>query len=46
MASVQAQPKLTFQRRRLSVQFFVEQLANDIGIEMMQIPAGTFLEDF
>ena len=43
MASVQAQPKLTFQRRRLSVQFFVEQLANDIGIEMMQIPAGTFL---
>ena len=43
MASVQAQPKLTFQRRRLSVQFFVEQLANDIGIEMMQIPAGRFL---
>ncbi|MBD2073048.1 formylglycine-generating enzyme family protein [Phormidium sp. FACHB-592] len=44
MAAAQNQkPKLTFQRRRVTVPFFVEQLTDNIGIEMMQIPAGTFL---
>ncbi len=37
------QPKFTLQRRRQAVQFFVEPLTQDFGIEMMQIPAGTFL---
>jgi formylglycine-generating enzyme required for sulfatase activity len=44
MAIAQDQnPKLTLQRRRLSVQFFVERLTDAVAIEMMQIPAGTFL---
>jgi formylglycine-generating enzyme required for sulfatase activity len=44
MASTQAQPpKLIFQRRRQTVPFFLEALSQDIGIEMMQIPAGTFM---
>ena len=43
MAIAQNQnPKLTFQRRRVSVPFFVEPLTDDIGIEMTQILAGTF----
>jgi formylglycine-generating enzyme required for sulfatase activity len=37
------QPKLTLQRRQQAVQFFLEQLADDTGMEMMLIPAGTFL---
>ncbi|PSB33914.1 formylglycine-generating enzyme family protein [Stenomitos frigidus] len=44
MAIAQDQnPKLTLQRRRLSVQFFMERLNDAVAIEMMQIPAGTFL---
>ncbi|MEP0921229.1 formylglycine-generating enzyme family protein [Leptolyngbya sp. ST-U4] len=44
MATIQnQQPNLRLQRRRQSVQFFVEPLIEDIGIEMMLIPAGTFL---
>ncbi|HEY9627357.1 MAG TPA: formylglycine-generating enzyme family protein [Coleofasciculaceae cyanobacterium] len=37
------QPKLTLQRRRQTVQFFVEPLNEEVGIDMMLIPAGTFL---
>ncbi len=37
------QPNFTLQRRRQAVQFFVEPLIQDVGIEMVQIPAGTFL---
>ncbi|WNZ47377.1 formylglycine-generating enzyme family protein [Leptolyngbya boryana CZ1] len=37
------QPKLTFQRRRQTVQFFVESLNENLGIQMMLIPGGTFL---
>jgi formylglycine-generating enzyme required for sulfatase activity len=37
------QPNLKLQRRRQSVQFFLERLTDDIGIEMMLILAGTFL---
>ncbi|MBD2066239.1 formylglycine-generating enzyme family protein [Leptolyngbya sp. FACHB-671] len=37
------QPKLTLQRQKQTVQFFLERLTDDISIEMMQIPAGAFL---
>ena len=44
MATIQDQsPKLTLQRRRQAVQFFVELLNDSLGIEMVLIPAGTFL---
>jgi len=44
MAIAQDQsPKLTLQRRQQTVQFFVERLSDAVGLEMMQIPAGTFL---
>ena len=44
MAAIQdQQPKLTLQRRRQAVQFFVEPLNEEVGMEMMLIPAGTFL---
>jgi formylglycine-generating enzyme required for sulfatase activity len=36
-------PNFTYQRRRQDVQFFIEPLADDLGIEMMLIPAGTFM---
>jgi len=37
------QPKLTLVRQKRQVPFFRERLNEDIGIEMMQIPLGTFL---
>ena len=44
MATTQdPQPKLTFQRRRQAVQFFVEPLNQAVGMEMILIPAGSFL---
>jgi len=44
MATTQDQkPKLSFQRRQQTVQFFVERLSDAVAIEMMQIPAGSFL---
>ena len=44
MATIQDQsPKLTLHRRRQAVQFFVEPLNDSLGIEMVLIPAGTFL---
>ncbi|MBD1848291.1 formylglycine-generating enzyme family protein [Cyanobacteria bacterium FACHB-63] len=36
-------PKLTFRRRRQTVQFFVESLNENVGIKMILIPGGTFL---
>ena len=44
MVSAQDQkPKLTLHRRRLSVQFFAERLSDAVEIEMIAIPAGTFM---
>jgi len=44
MVSAQDQkPKLTLHRRRLVVQFFVERLNDAVEIEMIAIPAGTFM---
>ena len=36
-------PKLILQHRRQAVQFFVEPLSQAVGIEMILIPAGSFL---
>ncbi|HEY9625097.1 MAG TPA: formylglycine-generating enzyme family protein [Crinalium sp.] len=44
MSSIsESQPKLKLQRRRQTVQFFLEALKDDLGIEMMQIPSGIFM---
>ncbi len=42
-ASSNLKPKLILQRRRQAVQFFVEPLSQKVGIEMVLIPAGSFL---
>lgn len=38
-----SQPRFTFQSRQQVVQFFVERLDRDVGLEMMLIPAGVFV---
>jgi len=44
MVTIQDQPpKLTLQRRRQAVQFFAEPLNDSLRIEMVLIPAGTFV---
>jgi formylglycine-generating enzyme required for sulfatase activity len=42
MVSQSAQPKIRYKRRSVEVQYFVEHLSDDVSIEMMRIPGGTF----
>ncbi|MBE9065287.1 formylglycine-generating enzyme family protein [Leptolyngbya cf. ectocarpi LEGE 11479] len=42
MATLSEQPKISYDRRRETIQFFAEVLDENLNIEMVQIPAGTF----
>ncbi len=42
MVSQASQPKIRYKRRFVEVQYFVEHLSDEVGIEMMRIPGGTF----
>jgi formylglycine-generating enzyme required for sulfatase activity len=43
MAATTEQPSISYNRRRQTVQFFLEKLGEDLALQMMHIPAGTFL---
>ena len=43
VSNQQGKTKITINRRQQSAQYFVEQLNNEIGMEMMLIPGGEFM---
>jgi formylglycine-generating enzyme required for sulfatase activity len=43
MIATPDQPRISYDRRRQSVQFFLEELREDLALKMIHIPAGTFL---
>lgn len=43
MAATSEQPNISYNRRRQTVQFFMEDLGEGRALKMMQIPAGNFL---